>query len=132
MVALTNTGSCLCGAVSFRTNGRLRGVVYCHCTQCRKQTGHFMAATSAQRQDFKLIRAAPLRWYRASAQAERGFCSTCGSTLFWRADHGEEISIAAGTLDGPTGLRIEGHIFCADQGDYYHIPDEGYRKAQWE
>jgi len=42
------------------------------------------------------------------------------------------VSITAGTLDGSTGLKIEGHIFCADQGDYYHIPDEGYRKAQWE
>ncbi len=79
-----------------------------------------------------LIRDTPLRWYRASAQAERGFCAKCGSTLFWRADGGQEISIAAGTLDGPTGLKIEGHIFCANQGDYYRIPDEGYRHAQWE
>ena len=125
-------GSCLCGECVYEVHGPLRDVIACHCTQCRKQTGHFMAATNAQRGDFRLIRDAPLRWYRASAQAERGFCAKCGSTLFWRADGGEEISITAGTLDGPTGLKIEGHIFCADQGDYYHIPDEGYRKAQWE
>jgi hypothetical protein len=125
-------GSCLCGECVYEVRGPLRNVIACHCTQCRKQTGHFMAATSALKADFHLIRAAPLRWYRASAQAERGFCATCGSTLFWRADGEEEISITAGTLDGPTGLRIEGHIFCADKGDYYSIPDEGYRLAQWK
>ncbi len=125
-------GSCLCGECAYEVHGPLRDIIACHCTQCRKQTGHFMAATSAHGRDFRLVRSGPLRWYRASAQAERGFCASCGSTLFWRADGGEEISIAAGTLDGPTGLKIEGHIFCADQGDYYRIPDEGYRHAQWE
>ncbi len=42
------TGSCGCGAVRFTTRGTLRGVVYCHCVQCRKQTGHFFAATSVE------------------------------------------------------------------------------------
>lgn len=125
-------GSCLCGECVYEVHGPLRNIVACHCTQCRKQTGHFMAATSAQLSDFHLIRAEALRWYRASATAERGFCARCGSTLFWRADGGAEISITAGTLGGPTGLRIEGHIFCADKGDYYSIPDEGYRLDQWK
>jgi hypothetical protein len=35
-------------------------------------------------------------------------------------------------FDGPTGLTTEGHIFCADKGDYYSIPDEGYQLAGWE
>jgi hypothetical protein len=30
------------------------------------------------------------------------------------------------------GCTYEGHIFCADQGDYYTIPDEGYRLPQWK
>ena len=34
----------------------------------------------------------------------------------------------AGTLDGPTGLVVKGHIFCADKGDYYEI-GEGQRQA---
>jgi hypothetical protein len=113
-------------------HGSLRNVIACHCTQCRKQTGHFMASTRARNSDLRLLRADSLRWYRASAQAERGFCATCGSTLFWRADGADYTSITAGTLDGATGLKIEGHIFCADQGDYYTIPDEGYRLPQWE
>ena len=124
-------GSCLCGACAFEVHGPLRNIIVCHCSQCRKQTGHYLAATSARLTDFRLLRREPLRWYRASALARRGFCSTCGSTLFWQADGGDRISIAAGSLDGATGLTVEGHIFCADRGDYYTIPAEGYQLAQW-
>jgi len=131
MTEVQHRGSCLCGACAYEVSGPLRDVIACHCTQCRKQTGHFMAATNARLSDFSLVRAESLRWYRASPQAQRGFCSTCGSTLFWQADGRDEISITAGTLDGATGLKIEGHIYCADKGDYYDIADEGYRLEQW-
>jgi len=124
-------GSCLCGACAYEVHGPLRNVIACHCTQCRKQTGHYLAATNAQLADFRLLSSDSLRWYRASPRAQRGFCATCGSTLFWQADGRETISIAAGSLDGPTGLTTEGHIFCADRGDYYKIHDEGYRLEQW-
>ena len=131
MSGRVHAGSCPCGACAYEVHGPLRNVIACHCRQCRKQTGHFMAATSASLDDFRLLRSATLRWYRASERAQRGFCAGCGSTLFWQADGAAAISIAAGTLDGPTGLAIEGHIYCADQGDYYQIPDEGYRYEQW-
>ena len=124
-------GSCLCGAVRYEVHGPLRNVIACHCTQCRKQTGHYLAATSADRDHFKLIRGEELRWYRSSAEAERGFCGRCGSVLFWQMDGRSEISITAGTIDGPTGVTTEGHIFCASKGDYYVIPEEGYRHEQW-
>jgi len=124
-------GSCLCGACAYEVRGPLRNIIACHCTQCRKQTGHFLAATSARLADFKLLRSEPLRWYRASNAAQRGFCSTCGSVLFWQADRAAQISITPGSIDGATGLSIEKHIFCADKGDYYDIPAEGNRYEQW-
>lgn len=126
-------GSCLCGETVFEVQGPLRSSIACHCTQCRKQTGHYLSATSAATSDFKLLRGAQVRWFRASNTARRAFCSQCGSTLFWQADaQPERISIATGLFDGPTGLVTEGHIFCADKGDYYVIPDEGYQRAGWE
>lgn len=131
MTAHLYRGSCLCGECKFEVHGALRSIIACHCSQYRKQTGHYLAATSALLADFRLLRSDPLRWYRASPTAQRGFCSKCGSTLFWQADGRDEISIAAGSLDGPTGLTIEGHIFCADRGDYYSIPNEGYQLEQW-
>jgi hypothetical protein len=64
-----------------------------------------------------------LRWYRSSAEAQRGFCSTCGSSLFWQPEHGQYISIMAGTIDGPTGLVSCEHIYTASASDYYGLTD---------
>lgn len=64
-----------------------------------------------------------LTWFRASEDAERGFCTTCGSVLFWRRDNSDKTSIMAGCFDGDTGLTIDRHIFVADKGDYYEIND---------
>lgn len=125
------TGSCLCGAVRFRVEGPLRPVIVCHCGQCRKQTGAFMHATSAADADLAVTVDRGLRWFRSSATARRGFCCECGSVLFWKLDGSAETSITAGSIDGPTGLAIEGHIFCDDAGDYYEIAGPGYRKGQW-
>jgi hypothetical protein len=119
----TNTGSCLCKEVTYQTQGPLRPVIGCHCRQCRKQTGHFMAATGVKLENFAMTRDSGLKWYRASDTAARGYCSECGSTLFWQADGADYIAIAAGSLDGETGVKIAGHIFCATAGDYYEITD---------
>ncbi len=118
------SGSCLCGAVRYRVDGPMRPVVGCHCGQCRKQTGHFMAATGVRMQYFELVEERGLEWYRSSDEARRGFCRECGSTLFWKPDDADRIAIAAGSLDGPTGLAVAAHIFVADKGDYYRLdPD---------
>lgn len=118
-----HSGSCLCGAVRFRTRGPLRGVVYCHCSQCRKQTGHFVAATSSKDAEIDIEGADVLTWYGASDVAKRGFCRNCGSVLFWKHSERDTISIMAGSFDKPTGLSAESHIFVGDKGDYYAIDD---------
>jgi len=124
-------GGCLCGAVRYRIEGPLRPVVACHCTQCRRQTGHFSASTTVPLDRFWLERDATLAWYRASPAAERGFCRVCGSSLLWKPADEATISVFAGSLDGPTGLQIGEHIFCADKGDYYEIDDGKPQKSQW-
>jgi hypothetical protein len=118
-----HSGSCLCGAVRFKTRGALRGVVYCHCSQCRKQSGHFVAASSAKDADIDIEGAEALTWYGASDVAKRGFCRTCGSLLFWKHNELDQISIMAGSFDRPSGLFGESHIFVGDKGDYYSIND---------
>jgi hypothetical protein len=65
-----------------------------------------------------------LRWYSSSDEAERGFCKHCGSSLFWRHKDAPSISIQPGTLDLPTGLKADAHIFVADASDYYTIDDD--------
>ncbi len=118
-----HTGSCLCGAVRFTTSGPLRGVVYCHCTQCRKQSGHFYAATNVEDARLDIQGADSITWFAASDFARRGFCATCGSVLFWKYNDGSETSVMAGAFDKPSGLKGEAHIFVADKGDYYALDD---------
>lgn len=124
------TGGCLCGKVRFTTDGPVRGVVYCHCSQCRRQTGHFYAATNARKDDVGIAGEDNITWFAASDFAHRGFCATCGSALFWKRNEGAEISIMAGAFDQPSGLVEDSHIFVADKGDYYEITDGLLQFAQ--
>ncbi len=115
-------GSCLCGAITFIADAPLRPVIACHCTQCRKASGHVWAATSVPHDQFHVTRSDGLRWFRSSASAKRGFCGTCGATMFWQPTDEDRISIAGGALDGATGLGLESDWFLADAGDYYTAP----------
>lgn len=116
-------GGCHCGAVRFTVDGALRDVVYCHCSQCRRQTGHFVAATRCDDAALTVTGAKHLTWYAASEAARRGFCRHCGSLLFWKACGSDRTSIMAGGFDTPSGLVASRHIYAADKGDYYTIAD---------
>jgi hypothetical protein len=117
------TGGCLCGAVRYEVRGPLRSVVACHCTQCRRTSGHYVCATRCREDDLVVVEGRGLSWFQSSAKARRGFCRACGGNLFWKPEEGGRVSIMAGTLDGQTGLVISRHIFVADKGDYYGIDD---------
>ncbi len=124
------TGSCLCGAVKYEA-GALSEVTACHCTQCRKQTGNYWSSMQVKESDFVLTEQRGLKWFRSSSSAQRGFCGECGSSLFWKADGRDNISVTAGTIDGKTGNKLGGHIFCDDAGDYYEIAGGDYKLGQW-
>ena len=117
------TGGCLCGAVRYAVRGPLRDVVACHCEQCRRTSGHFVAASATRPEHLVLEESKGLRWYRSSERMRRGFCRYCGSSLFFAPDPGERISIAAGTFDAPLELKLVAHIFVEEAGDYYQIAD---------
>lgn len=119
----SHRGGCHCGAVRYETEGPLRPVVYCHCRQCRRIHGLFAAYSATPRTAFRLLESRGLRWYAASAHARRGFCAECGASLFWEPAGADYISLAAGSLEEPTGLSAEAHIFVADKGDYYELCD---------
>lgn len=121
-------GSCLCGAVTFTASAAAKDPSACHCSQCRKQSGHYWAAMQVE--DTALTVTGDVRWYAASPIAKRGFCPTCGSFLFWKGHAEPDTGVALGALDGPTGLRLERHIFTADKGDYYDIADNVPQEEQ--
>jgi hypothetical protein len=120
-------GQCLCGAVRYRVDGPLGDVILCHCIDCRRWHGHVSATSAAARDEMVLVEARGLRWIDSpdsETKARRAFCAECGSSLFWDAPGNDTISIAAGTLDAPTGLRVTSHWFASQAGDYYELPDD--------
>ena len=118
-----HTGSCLCGAVRFEVAGDLPNPDACHCTQCRKTSGHYFVSTDLPRSAVTIQGAENVTWYRSSEKVRRGFCSTCGSSLFWDPIQRDWMGIAMGAFDKPTGAHIHVHIYVADKGDYYDIGD---------
>ena len=99
-------------------------MLLCHCGECRRWHGHVCAMTAARSEDLRLVSDRGLRWIdspQSAARARRGFCAECGSSLFWDAPDRDTISIAAGTLDIPTGLSTTGQIYVEDAGDYYEL-----------
>ncbi len=120
---MTHSGRCLCGAISFEVAGELAPPDACHCSQCRRQSGHYWASTDVSREALTLEGADRVTWYRSSEKVRRGFCSACGSVLFWERDGWSKIGVAMGAFDLPTGTHLHVHIFVADKGDYYEVAD---------
>ena len=121
-------GRCLCGQVQFEIQGELRPIVNCHCSKCRKFHGNYGAYTRVKVENLKITEQKSLKWYKSAtdetANVHRGFCSECGSSLFWHPKGQPNISIAAGSLDSPTNLKTIGHIWCSQKADFYQIEDD--------
>ena len=117
------SGSCLCGAVTFDIEGPLPGPDACHCSTCRKHSGHYFASTDVPRSSVTIHGEGNVTWYQSSQKARRGFCSICGSSLFWDPVGRDWIGIAMGAFEEPTGTQLAMHIYTADKGDYYDIAD---------
>lgn len=116
-------GSCLCGEISYRITGDIRGVINCFCSQCRKTSGHYVAAVRCTLDQLEIMEdGKTLTWYRSSEIAQRGFCNQCGSSLFWKPCQGGTVSIMAGTLETPTHVESIENIFVEDMSDYHELP----------
>ncbi len=134
------TGGCLCGAVRYQILSDLQGIACCHCSKCRRFHGNFAAYAIMPRDSLKFVEERGLKWFRSETDetpnVHRGFCSECGSSLFWDPRGEDRIAVSAGSLDEPTNLQILGHSWVSQKGDYYEIHDdmpkyvEGWGKSE--
>jgi hypothetical protein len=120
---MTHHGSCLCGAVTLTVTGQLPPMNACHCTACRKHSGHYEASVDVARSALQVRGMEAVNWYQSSEKVRRGFCGTCGSTLFWDPVFQDWTAIAMGVFDTPTRSHLAQHIFVSEKGDYYDITD---------
>ncbi|AKJ06041.1 Gfa-like protein [Archangium gephyra] len=101
----------------------MRGPDACHCGKCRKHSGHYFVSTDVPRSAVTIQGEDKIGWFQSSEKARRGFCSVCGSSLFWDPLQRDWIGIAMGAFDTPTHTRLAVHIYMADKGDYYDVAD---------
>lgn len=124
-------GQCMCGGVTYEVDGNLREVWNCHCHRCRQFTGHHMAASRVAAADLR-VTGDTLTWFSPDPTVEYGFCQCCGSSLFWRAESSPEfVTVCAGTLDQPTGLRTTTAWWVAEHADY-HTPQPGLANHEYD
>lgn len=118
-------GHCLCKSVAF-TMDTPSHLDACHCEDCRRWGGGPFIGPEMAALDFSSKDG--LKWFRSSDWAERGFCSNCGSSLFYRLiDKPEKIGVTSGAItDLPDGLPVTMEFFIDKKPDYYAF--EGERK----
>ena len=113
-------GSCLCAAVEFVAALPTRWVAHCHCTMCRRAHGAaFVTWAGFDAAQVRIDDAQGLlRWYDSSPGAERGFCTRCGSTLFFRSERwAGELHIVVGNFRDALDRLPQAHVFWDE-----HVP----------
>lgn len=113
-------GSCLCGAIEVDAPDR-DIVGLCHCSMCRRWAGGPMFAVHCG-SEVRIAGAEPVA-YRSSDWAERGFCSTCGTHLFYRLRQGSEYVLPAGLFQDRE-FRLASEIFIDEKPAYYELKNE--------
>lgn len=113
------SGKCLCGGVSFNI-ARTDHLDACHCSMCQTWTGSAFIGVDIRDGDIVFENKATLEWFESSDWAKRGFCRTCGSSLFYTLkDDPKFCAIAAGSLDLPDGATLTKEIFVDEKPSYY-------------
>lgn len=112
---MTRSGSCLCGAVTYTVSHSPDRAGACHCGNCRKHSGGIFFGIEIKPDAIAFDGADHIATFASSDWAERGFCKTCGSTLFYRMTAPGPMQgtyhLAFGTLDDTDGIGMEGEIF---------------------
>src|SRR6187431_3317766 len=109
-------GSCLCGGVKFSFKKFDAEIANCHCSMCRKFSG-------AAYGTFGIVNSENINWesgfelikvFNSSQAAHRGFCSNCGSSIFYRlTTPNAPFEIALGLLETEPTEPVSANIFCA-------------------
>ncbi len=119
-------GRCLCGDIQFSAQLPSKWVAHCHCTMCQRSSGAAFVTwvgldadhCTVDDPDHRLI------WYHSSDLAERGFCSRCGSTLFFRSPRWPgELHLTLANFLGPVDRPPQAHVFWDTHVDWVTLDD---------
>ncbi len=121
-------GSCLCGSIKYEVKKIEPHMAHCHCSMCRKFHGSaFATFAEAKKENFRWLQGEELlSTYVASNGTSRMFCSTCGSSMIFKAAVGHEavVEFSLGTLDSDIEKRPDAHIYVAFKANWVELQDE--------
>lgn len=115
-----HSASCSCGKVSFTIPLSGQAVGICHCATCQKISSSFFAAV-AYNGDIEFAGAEHIKIYSSSDWAERAFCITCGSILFYKLKSSSEYHISAALFDDKTNFDLKTQIFTDVKPKYLEL-----------
>jgi hypothetical protein len=120
------TGRCLCEGIRFEVEGPTNWCGHCHCSLCRRAHGAgYVTWVGVDLERFRITEGEELlNWYQSTPEARRGFCSRCGSPLFFTGDRwAEEMHIALAHMDGPVDREPQGHVFFDSRAGWVRCED---------
>ncbi|EPJ56085.1 MAG: glutathione-dependent formaldehyde-activating protein [Osedax symbiont Rs2] len=117
------SGQCLCGAVTITAANMHTDVSICHCSMCRKWGGGPFLATHCG-SDVIIEPAEKVKRYRSSAWAERGFCTDCGSHLFYHMPESKEYIMPIGLFEQQQQIDVKSQIFIDEKPGYYDFANQ--------
>lgn len=116
-------GKCLCGRVEIHATAMSTDVGVCHCSMCRKWGGGPLFAVDCNT-EIQIDGAEFVSAYASSAWAERGFCSNCGTHLYYKLKPGGQYIVPAGIFDGAPALSFDHQIFIEEKPAYYAFSNQ--------
>jgi len=116
-------GLCLCKNVKILAPSIRRKVWACHCDMCQRWGGGPLLSVDCG-DDVRFEGGEYVAVYDSSVSADRGFCSCCGSHLFYRTKDDNCYFIPAGILDDSEGFELDIQVFTDTKPGYYCFANE--------
>ena len=131
---MTRNAGCLCGAVRFDITSNPTETGACHCSMCRKASGGVFLGVQVPPDGLSFTKDEGHSVYKSSAWAERGFCKTCGSTLYYRVTapgpHHGTWHVGLGSFDDPEGIVMTGEIYIDKKPGGYGFAGETHKMTE--
>jgi hypothetical protein len=127
MMSVMREGGCSCGAVRYRLTSEPLFVHCCHCLNCQRQTGTAFVINlliEADRVELPAGEPQPVDVPRDDGSTQRIFrCPTCQVALFSNYGRPEIRFVRGGTLDDPSGVAPDVHIYTRSKLPWITLPE---------
>ncbi len=125
------SGRCLCGAVTIAIDGFDGKISVCHCGMCRRWCGGPSLSLDGGTAP-RIEGARHVRRYPSSEWAERAFCGTCGSNLFYRLKATGGHYVWAGLFGDLPGAVLDSQIYIDHKPGWYAFANETHSMTEAE